>query len=147
MLKILIAEDDLMIADMTEEMLVRHGYEVCGIARTVAEAVALSLRYKPDLAILDLRLAEGGLGTEIAAQLSGLVKLGILYATGNASFILLTAADGHACIAKPYRFADLLRSLEIVAEIVATGKASPPFPRGFQVLPSAITLPRETSYG
>jgi CheY-like chemotaxis protein len=128
-------------------MLVRYGYEVCGIARTVEKAVALCRQHKPDLAILDLRLAEGGLGTEIAAQLSGLVKLGILYATGNASFILLTAADGHACIAKPYRFADLLRSLEIVTEIVATGKASPPFPRGFQVLPSATAASRETSYG
>ena len=38
MLKILIAEDDLMIADMSEDILVEHGYEVCGIARTVAQA-------------------------------------------------------------------------------------------------------------
>ena len=41
MLKVLIAEDELMIADMAEETLVKHGYEVCGIARTVAEAVRL----------------------------------------------------------------------------------------------------------
>ena len=42
--------------------------------------------------------------------------------------------DGDACLAKPYRSADLLRGLEIVAEIVATGKAQPPFPQGFQLL-------------
>jgi DNA-binding response OmpR family regulator len=30
MLKVVIAEDDLMIADMAEEMLVDAGYEVCG---------------------------------------------------------------------------------------------------------------------
>jgi hypothetical protein len=41
---------------------------------------------------------------------------------------------GDACLAKPYRSADLLRGLEIVAEIVATGKAQPPFPPGFQLL-------------
>jgi response regulator of citrate/malate metabolism len=41
MLKVLIAEDELMIADMAEETLVKHGYEVCGIARTVAGAVRL----------------------------------------------------------------------------------------------------------
>ena len=40
--KVLIAEDDLMIADMLEMSLVDSGYEVCGIARTVAEAVALA---------------------------------------------------------------------------------------------------------
>src|ERR1700687_3250505 len=71
MLKVLIAEDDFMIADMAEEVLVEHGYEVCGIARTVAEGVALGQRHKPDLALIDLQLADGGLGTEIVAQLSG----------------------------------------------------------------------------
>jgi two-component system, response regulator PdtaR len=37
-LKVLIAEDDLMIADIAEEILIEHGYEVCGIARTVTES-------------------------------------------------------------------------------------------------------------
>jgi len=147
MLKVLIAEDDLMIADMAEEILVEFGYEVCGIARTVAEAVALGRRHKPDLAVIDLRLADGGLGTEIAAQLGARGKLGVLYATGNISHVMLTTADGHACLAKPYRFTDLQRSLEIVAEIVATGTASPPFPRGFQVLPSATLRAREHPHG
>jgi len=41
MLKVLIAEDELLIADLLEEALVANGYEVCGIARTVDEAVAL----------------------------------------------------------------------------------------------------------
>src|SRR5450755_1749685 len=102
MLKVLIAEDDLMIADMAEEILVESGYEVCGIARTVAEAVALGRRHKPDLAVLDMRLAEGGLGTEAAAQLSALGRLGILYATGNVTDVTLNAAHGDACIVKPY---------------------------------------------
>ena len=47
MQKVLIAEDDLMIADMIEEILVNDGYEVCGIARTVGEAVELGRRHKP----------------------------------------------------------------------------------------------------
>jgi DNA-binding response OmpR family regulator len=61
-LKVLIAEDDLMIADLAEEILIEHGYDVCGIARTVTEAVALAQQHKPDLAVLDLRLADGGAG-------------------------------------------------------------------------------------
>jgi two-component system, response regulator PdtaR len=139
MLKVLIAEDDLMIADMAEETLVASGYEVCGIARTVAEAVALGWRHRPDLAVIDLRLADGGRGTEIAAQLRPLGRLGVLYASANISSVMLSGADGDACLAKPYRFADLVRGLEIVAGIVATGTASPPFPSGFQLLSSALT--------
>ena len=110
---------------------------MCGIARTVAEGVELGRRHRPDLAVLDLRLADGGLGTEIAAQLSGLDHLGVLYATGNASDVHLTAVNGHACLAKPYVADDLLRGLRIVSDIVATGTVSRPFPRGFQVLASA----------
>jgi DNA-binding response OmpR family regulator len=136
MIKVLIAEDDLMIADAAEEALVNSGYEVCGIARTVAEAIALGRNHKPDLAIIDLRLADGGLGTDIPAPLRALGRFGVLYATGNMARVVLTDADGDACLAKPYRTADLVRSLELVAEIVATGTATPPFPPGFQVLPS-----------
>jgi CheY-like chemotaxis protein len=134
MLSVMIAEDDLIIADMAEDVLVSHGYEVCGIARTVAEAVALARLRKPDLAVIDLRLANRELGTAIAAELRGNGRLGILYATGNMSQVVLTAADGDACLAKPYRPTDLLRGLQIVADIVETGAASPPFPPGFQVL-------------
>jgi len=146
MLKVLIAEDDLMIADAAEEVLVRSGYEVCGIARTVAAAVALGRLHKPDLAIVDLRLADGGIGTDIPAQLSGLDRCGILYATGNVARLLLAHAEGDACLAKPYRAADLLRSLELVAEIVATGTATSPFPQGFRLLSSATQPGVEVSH-
>jgi DNA-binding response OmpR family regulator len=132
MLKVLIVEDDLMLADFAEEILVEHGYEISGIARTVADAIVLARRSRPDLVILDLRLAEGGLGTEVASQLPPLGRPGILYVTGNMSQVALVHGD--ACLAKPYRSADLVRGLEVVAEIIATGKAQPPFPRGFQLL-------------
>jgi DNA-binding response OmpR family regulator len=130
--RILIVEDDFMLADFAEEILVERGYEVSGIARTVGEAVALARNSRPDLVMLDLRLAEGGLGTEVAAELLSLGRPGVLYVTGNTSQVALT--DGDACLAKPYRSADLIRGLEIVTEIVATGKAQPPFPHGFQLL-------------
>lgn len=137
MLKILIAEDDLMIADMTEDFLTASGYEVCGIARTVSKALELAADCKPDLALIDMRLAEGGLGTQIAAKLAPFVGLGILYASGNTRQRDLTAADGHAYLTKPYTAADLLQALALVRSLSSTGEAVPPFPRGFQVLPAA----------
>jgi CheY-like chemotaxis protein len=139
-LKVLIAEDDLIIADLAEEILIDEGYEVCGIARTVTDAVALAHQHKPDLLILDLRLADGGLGTEIAAQLLPLGRLGVLYATGNISQIALTTVNGDACLSKPYSSTDLVRGLKIVTEIVANGKASSSFPKGFQVLHPATPV-------
>jgi len=146
-LKVLIAEDDLLIADMIEDILVENGYEVCGIACTVADAVSLIRQHKPDLAVIDIRLADGGLGTEIVAQLGGIGTLGILYSTGNRSQVVLTAANGHACIGKPYRDTDLLRGLQIVSEILASGTGSPPFPRGFQLLPGVLKSPRSATHG
>jgi DNA-binding response OmpR family regulator len=147
MLKVLIVEDDLMIADISEDFLVEHGYEVCGIGRTVAQAVALGRRHLPDLAIIDMRLADGGLGSEVAAQLTDLKQLGILYITGNSSSARLENFRGHGYLAKPYLFADLVRSLEIVAELVDTGYASPPFPGGFNVLQPATGDPAQAAHG
>jgi len=136
MLKVLIVEDDLMLADFAEELLVEHGYKVSDIARTVGDAVARIRHSAPDLVILDLRLADGGLGTEVAAQLTAPGRPGILYVTGNMSQLALTHGD--ACLSKPYRSVDLLRGLQIVTEIVSTGKAQPPFPQGFQLLHPAV---------
>ena len=132
--KVMIAEDDLMMADMLQDVLVGGGYEVCGIARTVDRAVELGERCKPDLAVLDLRLAEGGLGTDIATRLNRRGQLGVLYATGNASRLGLTRADGEAFLRKPYRPEDVVRALKIVEQMISTGEASQPFPKGFQVL-------------
>ena len=102
MLRVLIAEDQLIIADLLEIVLTASGYEVCGIARTVDEAVALGELHQPDLAVLDVQLARGERGPEIVRRLDGRRKFGVLYVTGedprNSS---LTRADGEASIAKP----------------------------------------------
>jgi DNA-binding response OmpR family regulator len=134
MLKVLIAEDELIIADLLEEALVMSGYEVCGIARTVDEAVALTDLHKPDLAVFDVRLAQGGRGTEIARRVDR-KKLGILYATGaDTRHSPLTSADGIASITKPYRIEDLDRALAIVQEIMLTGTTTRSLPAGLRLL-------------
>src|ERR1700688_3500855 len=107
-MKVLIVEDDLMIADLLEIALTRGGYEVCGIARTVAQSVAIAAHENPELAVIDLHLAQGGIGTDIPGLLGPQSKLGILYASGNAGDIRLTTANGHACIAKPYKPSDVV---------------------------------------
>ena len=135
MLRVLIAEDDLMIAGLLEDVLIASGYEVAGCAASVDEAVLLGELHKPDLAVLDFRLARGGRGPEIARRLNSKGKFGVLYATGDhARISKLTRADGEASITKPYRPEDLVRALEIVREIVTGGTVTPPFPPGFCLL-------------
>jgi two-component sensor histidine kinase/ActR/RegA family two-component response regulator len=145
--KVMIAEDDLLMADILEDVLIHYGYEVCGIARTVKEGVEIGEHCKPDLAVLDMRLAKGGLGTEIAAQLRRQNGLGILYAMGNADHASLTKADGEACLSKPYRPEDVAQALKIVEQIVRTGEASKPFPKGFHVLGGAPSSDRAADFG
>ena len=145
--RVLIAEDDFLIADLLEDVLVDGGYEVCGIARTVQDAVRIAERDKPDLAVLDMRLADGGLGTDVAARLTGQDRPGILYATGNVSQMRLTKADGEACLGKPYRPEDVIRSLKLVEQLIQTGEASPPFPRGFYVLDPVAAVAAAASSG
>ena len=143
MLKVLIAEDELMIADLLEETLITSGYEVCGIARTVDEAVTLAELHKPDLAVLDVRLA-GGVGPEVARRVSNRGTMGILYATGDdVRHSKLTRADGNAAIAKPYRKEDVVQALIIVQDIMTLGNATRSFPMGFRLLPEATARPTE----
>jgi DNA-binding response OmpR family regulator len=144
-LKVLIAEDDLMIADMIEASLMEAGYQVTGIARTVAEGVALGHQNRPDLAVIDMRLANEELGTDIAAQLLGGPRVGILYASGNINQVI-RLADRDACIAKPYRTNDLLQALRIVEQIVGNTIPSPPFPRGFHLLSGKKSQLEEQSH-
>jgi DNA-binding response OmpR family regulator len=133
MLKVLIAEDDLMIADMIESSLVANGYDVTGIARTVPDAVELARENRPDLAIIDMRLADDGLGTEIIAHLHDGPRIGVLYASGNINQVIARAA-GDACIVKPYHTHDLLLALKVVERISSNRAVTPPFPRGFHLL-------------
>jgi DNA-binding response OmpR family regulator len=133
MKKVLIVEDDLMVADLLEEVLLQEGFDVCGIARTPRDAITMADRHKPELAVVDVHLV-GGLGTDVAPVLMARYNTGVLYTTANMEAI--SAAAGHACLPKPFRLDDVVLALGVVARIVESGKAIPPFPAGFIVMPA-----------
>ncbi len=143
---VLIAEDDLNVANALAEVVVSGGYRLCGIARSVEETIELGLTKKPHVAVLDLWLADHKPAIEAAAQLAALDKIGILYTTGDISRYALTAAHGHACLTKPYSSKTLLRSLDIVVDFAATGTVSRPLPPGFRVLRKAPILPASGAF-
>lgn len=67
--RILIAEDNDLVAFTLEEQLKGLGYDVIGIARTGAEAIDLAARLGPDLIIMDIRMPEME-GTDAAARIN-----------------------------------------------------------------------------
>lgn len=135
MLKVMIVEDDAFAAETMEFFLGTNGYDVCGVASTVEKAIELGECHQPDFAILDVRLAGGGLGMDVAARLNGHGRrIGILYATGKIGSVRLTKANGDAYLGKPYRPEDIILSLQIIEQIISGGSASRPFPVRFRIL-------------
>lgn len=132
---VLIVEDDFMIADCLEEILETAGYSVCGIASTAEHAIELGKRYNPDLGVFDLRLAGGGMGTDIGAALLPRDGFGVLYASGNPDNELFRSAAGEAVIGKPYTAKSIVAALGIVHERVS-GLPLSAFPPGFRLLVS-----------
>jgi CheY-like chemotaxis protein len=146
-MQVLVAEDDLMLADCLADALQDNGHVVCGIASTVAEAVALARRYHPDVAVLDMQMRGRELGSDIADQLAksgDLGTTGILYVTGEAERVHQEARVGHGCLNKPYSILALNAALEIVREIALEGRTSRPLPRGLQLLRPTMT-PTQTA--
>ena len=58
-LRVLVVEDDALIAMLLSELLAGMGHDVCATAASEAEAVIAATRYDPDLMIVDARLGRG----------------------------------------------------------------------------------------
>lgn len=140
MTSVMIVDDDFMIADWLEEVLTDAGYEVCGVAGTVGDAIALGERLRPELGVIDMRLPDGGNGTDVATALRRHGRFGVLYATGNAEHPLLNDAVGEGCIAKPFSASSLIIALGIVSDVAAHRPITCALPHEFRLL--TRSLPR-----
>jgi two-component system, response regulator PdtaR len=67
--RILIIEDDLLIATQIETTLTEAGFDIVGLAPTGKEAIELAAKDPPDLAVVDIRLAGDRNGVDTALQL------------------------------------------------------------------------------
>lgn len=66
---ILVVEDEPLVAAVLEWTLKQSGHEVLGPAESVKAAIALCHESRPDLALIDLNLREGGDGIHVAHYL------------------------------------------------------------------------------
>ncbi|PXA98527.1 response regulator [Nostoc sp. 3335mG] len=104
-LRILLVEDEALVAMLVEDALTLHGHVVTGVADTAAGALALADADRPDLALCDVRLAQGDNGHDVATAL-GERGIPSLFLSGNCPdrvqhpLIL-------GCVAKPFYTAGL----------------------------------------
>ena len=117
-MRVLLVEDDLLIALDAEFMMTNAGHVVVGTAITEDEAVELALREQPDVLVLDLRLARGGCGRRVAERVREHWDVPVIFASGNldpATRDRLAPLGPVAMIGKPYLGTQLVGALERVA--------------------------------
>jgi len=101
-LRILIVEDEILIALELESLLQDLGHEVVGMAASSEEALSLGQKLRPDLAFVDVHLADGPTGVDVARSLSANHQVTVLFMTANAKRIPEDFAGAWGVIAKPY---------------------------------------------
>jgi CheY-like chemotaxis protein len=101
--RILIVEDELVVAMDVEMQLLAFGYEVAGIARTGKEALRLAESAHPDLVLMDVQL-RGALDGIATMQAVWKVPVVFVTAFGNAEARRRAEALHPAgYLTKPYR--------------------------------------------
>jgi response regulator NasT len=113
--RILIAEDNDLVALTLEEQLKGLGYDVIGIARTGVEATELAARLSPDLIIMDIRMPEME-GTEAAARINNHRATPILMLTAYTDRDTIRKAESAGALGylvKPVNEAELAPAINI----------------------------------
>lgn len=113
--KILIVEDEYVIANNLEVILHNAGYPVIGIANSVAKALLLIGNERPDMVLLDIYLKGNETGIDLAKQLEE-ISIPFIYISANDNQSVLEAVkvtQPSGYIVKPFREKDVLTALEI----------------------------------
>ncbi|UEM23124.1 response regulator [Skermanella mucosa] len=131
-MRILIVEDEPIIALSTQADLETSGHTVVGLAMTSAEAVALADRCRPDLVLMDIRLAEGN-GMEAAEAIHTRWAIPSLFATSYAEHSAGACPAALGCLRKPYDCRSLVRSTQIVEQVMNGLKPTMPLPRNLEL--------------
>jgi DNA-binding NarL/FixJ family response regulator len=123
--KILLVQDDFLLAEGLRVVIADAGYEVVGMARDTAGADKLATQHRPALAIVDMMLEVDVDGIATATFLKEKHGLQILITTGFPdSFVEREGVHELACavVKKPYSDEEIL---EAVARCLNPSPAQP----------------------
>lgn len=117
MARILIVEDEMVIARDLESSLEAMGHEVVGIANDASRALQLHEDEKPDLALVDIRLKGERDGISLAAYLKEDSPVHIVFLTSfadKATVERASAVNASGYLLKPFSDEALFSSLSVI---------------------------------
>ncbi len=102
--EVLIIEDDTFIAMELETLVEGLGHRVLGVARTHAEALALTKTKRPGLILADIQLADGSSGLEAVNELLATFEAPVIFITAYPErFLTGERPEPAFLIAKPFQ--------------------------------------------
>ena len=127
-LKILIVEDEMLIAANISIQLESLGYEIVGIIPRGQEAINVVKSDRPDLVLMDINLKGEMDGIETAALMQSDGAIPIIYLTANTdegSFKRAKATNPYAFLSKPFKKLNLKNALELASDRILVEKSEP----------------------
>jgi DNA-binding LytR/AlgR family response regulator len=129
-LKILIIEDELLVAFDIKSSLELAGHSVTGIARENKEAMRLVRDNPPDLAIIDITLGKKqNAGIELIQDLLAQHWMPFIYLTSHADAKIMAKASAtlpSAYLLKPFRYEELMIQVTLAhANFIKTASSNP----------------------
>lgn len=113
--RVLVVEDEWLIALDIQAALEDGGYTVTGVARSAPEALELATALRPDVATMDIRLRGDCDGILLAQELYDRYGLPSLFVSANSDAIAASGGRGGATlgwISKPMFGTDVVRALD-----------------------------------
>ena len=115
--RILIVEDEFIVAADLEAKLDKLGYQVVGTAASGEEAMKLAEQHRPDVVLMDIQLQGRMSGTEAAELIRQKTGSAIIFVTAFAAVFLrdprIMQPPG-LCLSKPFSTMQLKSALETV---------------------------------
>jgi len=109
--RVLVVEDDAVMAMLLGELLASMGHDVCATAATEAEAVIAANRYGPDLMIVDAGLGRGS-GVSAVEEVLRMGPIAHVFISGDAERVRRRQPDA-VVLRKPFREAELIKAIEM----------------------------------
>ena len=129
-MRILVVEDEFLLAALIADTLTAAGHEVSGPAARIGEALQLTEANGPEMAIVDLELRGGDSGIELARELQAR-GIPSVFATGQKGLARANRGLALGLVPKPYLPATLLLVVSWV-EAAREGMQPARAPRGFE---------------
>ncbi|HEX7705874.1 MAG TPA: response regulator [Thermoanaerobaculia bacterium] len=114
--RILIVEDETIVAMDLEQTLRGFGFEVVGVEGSADAAIERAAALVPDLIVMDVRLKGGGDGIDAARAIQTRNAIPILFLTAHADAATVERAKlvaPYGYVVKPFDHRDLRRSIEL----------------------------------